>query len=225
MSLKWRFLIALLLLTMAGKGHGLSVYEPLCPTTLARQEQPLTNAQQARRMFNQVYDMVFGKQGATLHYSVNIIGVFKTEGTIWYKEKKSKFIDEKYDAYSDGTTYWRAERKKKEVTVFDMNDDKRDKYATKFQFKPDNYDYSIKRDDRHYWITLKAKRGVKGIKEARVQLDIRTRHPQAIRVKLGIFHTTVKISNFKAGGIPDNIFVFDKGRYADYRMVDKRKKG
>lgn len=183
------------------------------------------NGVQARKMFDQVYDMVFGEQGATLHYAVNIIGMYKTEGTIWYKGKKSKFVDEKYDAYSDGTTYWRAERKKREVTVFNMNDEGRDKYATKFKFDPDNYDYSIRRDDNHYWITLKAKRGVKGIKEARVQLDIRTRHPQAIRIKLGIFHTTIKISNFKTGGIGDNLFVFDKRRYAGYRFIDKRKTG
>lgn len=181
------------------------------------------NEQQARKMFDQVYDMVFGPQGSSLHYSVNIIGLFKTEGTIWYKGKKSKFVDEKYDAYSDGVTYWRAERKKQEVLVYSMNDPSRDKYATKFKFSPDNYQYSISRDDKAYWITLKAKRGVKGIKEARVQLDLHTRYPQAIRVKLGIFHTTVKITNFKTGGISDQIFVFDKHRYPGYTIVDKRK--
>ena len=174
-------------------------------------------------MFDQVYDMVFGPQGSSLHYSVNIIGLFKTEGTIWYKGKKSKFVDEKYDAYSDGVTYWRAERKKQEVLVYSMNDPSRDKYATKFKFSPDNYQYSISRDDKAYWITLKAKRGVKGIKEARVQLDLHTRYPQAIRIKLGIFHTKVKITNFKTGGISDQLFVFDKHRYPSYTIVDKRK--
>lgn len=184
--------------------------------------QTNSNERQARKMFNQIYDMVFGAQGSTLHYSVNIIGIYKTNGTIWYKEKKSKFVDEKYDAYSDGTTYWRADRKKKTVTIFDMNDDSRDKYSTKFKFSPDNYTYSIKRDDSHYWLTLKAKKGVKGIKEARVQLDLHTRHPQSIRIKVGIFHTTIKISNFKSGGISDKVFVFDKQKYPGYKYIDKR---
>ena len=49
------------------------------------------NSRQARRIFNQAYQQVFGEQGATLHYDVNIIGIYKTNGTIWYKGKKSKF--------------------------------------------------------------------------------------------------------------------------------------
>ena len=120
--------------------------------------------------------------------------------------------------------YWRAERKKKEVLVYSMNDEDRDKYASKFKFEPDNYRYSISRDDKGYWITLTAKKGVKGIKEAIVLLDLKHRHPQSIRLKVGIFHTTIKITNFRTGGISDQLFVFDKRRYADYTLVDKRKK-
>ena len=184
--------------------------------------QTTANERQARQMFNQVYEMVFGPQGSTLHYSVNIIGIYKTEGTIWYKGKKSKFVDERFDAYSDGVSYWRVERKKKVVHIYSMNDDNRDKYSTKFKFSPDNYNYNIERDDKNYFITLKAKKSVKGIKEARVKLDLHTRHPQSIRVKVGIFHTTVKISNFKSGGISDQIFVFNKQKYPGFEVVDNR---
>ena len=45
------------------------------------------NSRQARRIFNEVYEKTFGNEGSTLHYAVNIIGIFKTEGTIWYKNK------------------------------------------------------------------------------------------------------------------------------------------
>ena len=106
------------------------------------------NERQARQMFDDIYHKVFGSEGATLHYAVNIIGLYKTEGTIWYKGKKSKFIDEKYDAYNDGVNYWRAERTKKEVLVYSMNDEDRDKAASVFQFVPDNYRYRISRDDK-----------------------------------------------------------------------------
>ncbi len=183
------------------------------------------NERQARQMFNQVYDMVFGAQGSSLHYSVNIIGVFKTEGSIWYKGKKSKFIDEKYDAYSDGVTYWRADRKKKEVAIYSMNDDNKDKYQSKFKFEPDDYEYSIARDEKVYWITLKLKKGRKGMKEVRAELDVKTRYPRALRIKVGIFHVTVKITNFKTGGISDNIFVFDKQHYPNYKYIDHRGEG
>ena len=120
----------------------------------ALQEQS-ANARQARQIFDRTYQMVFGAQGSTLHYAVNLIGIYKTEGTIWYKGKKSKFVDEKYNAFSDGFTYYLVERKKKTVTIYDANSDKRDKYATKFKFEPENFLYSIADSDEGFIITLK----------------------------------------------------------------------
>lgn len=193
----------------------------LFPLGIQAQETP--NAQQARRMFDQAYQMVFGPEGSQLHYAVNIIGIYKTEGTIWTKGKKSKFIDEKYIAWNDDVTYYRLERKKKTITIYDAHSEERDKYATKFKFTPDNYTYSIKNDEKKgYYITLKAKKGVKGIKEARVLLDHHTHYPINVRVKVGLFHTTIKISNFKVGGIPDQMFTFPRSQYLDYKFIDKR---
>lgn len=160
-------------------------------------------------MFDEAYQMMYGPQGSQLQYSVNIVGLYKTQGTIWTKGKKSKFIDEKYVAWNDDVTYYRLERKKKTITIFGAHSEERDKYASKFKFSPDNYTYSIKDDpQKGYYITLKAKKNVKGIKEARVLLDHHTHYPINVRVKVGIFHTTIKISNFKVGGITDQLFVF-----------------
>ena len=176
-------------------------------------------------MFMDTYNMVYGTQGSQLHYAVNIIGIYKTEGTIWTKGKKSKFIDEKYIAWNDDVTYYRLERKKNRVVIYDAHSEERDKYATKFKFEPSNYTYSIKDTKEGYAITLKAKRGVKGIKEARCLLDKRTRYPISVRIKVGIFHTTIKISNFKAGGITDDLFRFPREQYSakKYEYEDMRK--
>ncbi len=186
------------------------------------QENETPNAQQARRVFNETYKMVFGEQGSQLHYKVNIIGIYKTEGTIWTKGKKSKFIDEKYIAWNNDVTYYRLERKKHTVTVYDAHSDERDKYATKFKFEPENYTYSIKDSPEGYYITLKAKKGVKGIKEARCLLDKKNRYPVSVRVKVGIFHTTIKISEFKVGGITDQLFEFPREQYKECKFVDKK---
>ena len=188
------------------------------------QAQESPNAQLARRMFDEAYQLVYGPEGSQLHYAVNIIGIYKTEGTIWTKGKKSKFIDEKYIAWNDDVTYYRLERKKKTITVYGAHSEERDKYAAKFKFTPDNYTYSIKDDPKKgYYITLKAKKGVKGIKEARVLLDHYTHYPINVRVKVGIFHTTIKISNFKVGGITDSFFTFPKSQYQNgYKFIDKR---
>ena len=185
------------------------------------QENETPNAQQARRVFNETYKMVFGEQGSQLHYKVNIIGIYKTEGTIWTKGKKSKFIDEKYIAWNNDVTYYRLERKKHTVTVYDAHSDERDKYATKFKFEPENYTYSIKDAPEGYYITLKAKKGVKGIKEARCLLDKKNRYPVSVRVKVGIFHTTIKISEFKVGGITDQLFEFPREQYSSCKFIYK----
>jgi hypothetical protein len=195
----------------------------LLATLAVHGEDHLTpNEQQARRMFMDIYNKVYGNEGASLHYKVNIIGIYKTEGTIWTKGKKSKFTDERYTAWNDDVTYYRYERKKNTVTVYNAHSEERDKYATKFKFEPDNYKYSIKDSSKGYNITLKAKKGVKGIKEARVLIDKKTRHPLSIRIKVGIFHTTIKISNFKAGGISDNLFHFPREQYRNCEFIDKR---
>ena len=191
---------------------------------LGVQAQEDANAKQARRMFDEAYQMMYGPEGSQLTYAVNIIGLYKTQGTIWTKGKKSKFIDEKYIAWNDDVTYYRLERKKKTITIFDAHSEERDKYASKFKFLPDNYTYSIKNDaQKGYYITLKAKKGVKGIKEARVLLDHHTHYPISVRVKVGIIHTTIKISNFKVGGITDQMFTFPKVQYqSGYKYIDKR---
>ena len=190
--------------------------------SIQAQEHETPNAKQARRLFMETYNMVYGEQGSQLHYKVNIIGIYKTEGTIWTKQKKSKFVDERYIAWNDDVTYYRLERKKNRITIYDAHSDERDKYATKFKFSPDNYTYSIKDSKEGYYITLRAKKGVKGIKEARCLLDKKTRYPISVRIKLGIFHTTIKISNFKVGGIDDQLFVFPKDQYKSCEYVDKR---
>ncbi len=190
--------------------------------TLHAKTHETPNAQQARRMFNETFQMIYGEQGSQLHYAVNIIGIYKTEGTIWTKGKKSKFIDEKYIAWNDDVTYYRLERKKHRIVIYDAHSDERDKYATKFKFDPNNYTYSIKDSKEGYYITLKAKKGVSGIKEARCLLDKKTRYPISVRIKVGIFHTTIKISNVKIGGIKDEFFTFPRNNYKDYEYIDNR---
>ena len=92
----------------------------LCATIgLQAQNKETPNAQQARRIFNETFKMIYGEQGSQLHYKVNIIGIYKTEGTIWTKGKKSKFVDEKYIAWNDDVTYYRLERKKNRVVIYD----------------------------------------------------------------------------------------------------------
>lgn len=190
--------------------------------TLALPAKKLTNEQWAKEVFDHTYQMVFGSQGSTLHYAVNLIGIYKTEGTIWYKGNKSKFVESRYMAWNDGTNYYRHDRKHGTVEIYSANSDQKDKYASKFKFDPDNFCYSLAESGDNYVITLKAKKSLKGIREVKALINKQTRAPKSLRIKLAFFWTTVKISNFKSGGIDDKVFVFPQSQYKNCKMIDKR---
>lgn len=180
------------------------------------------NARQARRIFNSAYQQVFGEQGASLHYDVNITGIYKTNGTIWYKGRKSKFEDAKMKSWNDGTTVYHFKRKKKEVEIHNAKKNKSDKYSQKFKFEPENFNYSIAEQQEGLMVTLKAKKGVKGIKEVHALLERRTYHPIKVRIRISFIWATIKISDFKSGGLTDEDLRFPIEQYKDYKFVDKR---
>lgn len=180
------------------------------------------NSRQARRIFNQAYQQVFGEQGATLHYDVNITGLYKTSGTIWYKGRKSKFEDAKMKSWNDGQVVYIVKRKKKEVEIHDAKNNKSDKYSSKFKFVPENFDYSVSEDPEGLMLTLKAKKGKKGIKEVRALVERKTYNPISVRVKISFIWTTIKISDFKSGDITDAVLRFPREDYRGYKYVDKR---
>ena len=189
-------------------------------TSVQAEDNP--NARQARRIFNQAYQQVFGEQGATLRYDVNIIGIYKTYGTIWYKGKKSKFVDAKMNSWNDGETVYTIKKKKKEVEIHSAKNNKTDKYSSKFKFEPENFDYSIANHEQGLMLTLKAKKGAKGIKEIHALVKRQSYEPISVRIKIAFIWTTITISNFKSGGITDEMLRFPAEKYKDYKFVDKR---
>ena len=74
-------------------------------SVLGMHAQENANTRQARKMFDEVYEKVFGKQGASLHYKVNVANLYKTDGTIWYQGKKSKYMSKSSKSWNDGV--WR----------------------------------------------------------------------------------------------------------------------
>ena len=187
------------------------------------QAEDTPNSRQARRIFNSAYQKVFGEQGATLYYDVNIIGIYKTNGMIWYKGKKSKFEDAKMNSWNDGTTvYTIKKKKKKEVEIHSAKNNKSDKYSSKFKFEPENFDYSIAEHPEGLMISLKAKKGKKGIKEVHALVKRQSYDPISVRIKIAFVWTTIKILHFRSGGITDEMLRFPKEKYKDYEFVDKR---
>jgi hypothetical protein len=186
------------------------------------QAQESANSRQARRIFNNAYQQVFGEQGATLHYDVNITGIYKTHGTIWYKGKKSKFDEARMTSWNDGKYVYTFKKKKREVELHTAKNNKSDKYSRKFKFDPANYNYSIAETDEGLLVTLKLIKGRKGMKEIHALLEHKTYHPISVRIKIAFIWTTIKISDFQSGGITDEMLRFPKEQFKDYKFVDKR---
>jgi hypothetical protein len=141
------------------------------------------------------------------------------------KGKKQKFVDEKVNTWNDGTTAYMCYRKRKTVEIHHANSDKKDKYSGRFKFSLDDFNYSIAKDPEGLLITLKQKKKAKGtIKEVRALISEPELEPVRLRIKVAFFWTTVKISNFKSGGITDDLFVFPRKNYQEgWKFVDKRK--
>ncbi|MBR0165331.1 MAG: hypothetical protein IJQ13_00415, partial [Prevotella sp.] len=99
---------------------------------------------------------------------------------------------------------------------------KSDKYSSKFKFEPENFDYSISEQSEGLMLTLKAKKGKKGIKEVHALVKRLSYEPISVRIKIAFIWTTIRISNFRSGGITDEMLRFPMEKYKDYEFVDKR---
>lgn len=192
---------------------------PTPVTTHADQGTP-----EARQLFEQVYESVFGPQGSTLHYDVNLIGVYKTAGTIWYKGKKSRFSDARVDSWNDGHTVYSVNRKKKVVNIYDATRGDYDKYASKFKFTLDDFTYSMERTTEGIWFTLRQRQGARGtVKLVKALVNSETLVPVLVKIKVALFWANIHITNFRSGNISDELFQFPFVTYAQgYRFLDHR---
>lgn len=182
------------------------------------------NSDEARKLFDKVYNLAFGPQGSHIKYSVNILGIYKTEGTIEYKGKKQRYQEARYMSWNDGKTAYMVDKKKKTIGVFDADDDNKDKYLSKFKYDVKDYNFSYKAKGEKYEITASLKNpSFFGIKEVVAIVNQKTLHPESMNIKLAIFRTTVKIVEFRSGNIDDKIFIFPSERFKDYEYIEHRK--
>lgn len=178
----------------------------------------------ARQEFEKIYNMVFGPQGSTLRYDVNIIGIYKTHGVIWYKGKKQCFSDERVNTWNDGVTAYMVYKKKKTIEIHHANSEKKDKYSSKFKFSLDDFTYAMHEEKGNIIYDLKQKKHAKGtVKEVVATVDKNTLTPKSLKLKVAFFWVKIKISNFRSGNVSDAQFVFPADRYKEgYKVIDHR---
>lgn len=184
---------------------------------------PKSNAEQARILFNKVYNKVFGQQGCTLSYSINIIGLYKTAGTVTMRGKrKMHYTEKRYHGWMDGKTLYRADTKKHVVDIFDPDKQDKDNMVSQYTYDLAKFKYSWESSDEGIVINIDAPKGSKGISHAKAVLDRHTLNPIAVKVKVAFFWTTVKITGFRTGHVNDALFVFPRNQFKSYKFVDHR---
>ena len=203
----------------------------LCMITLAQgrthvgeQDTGMTpNERQARRIFQTAYNHIFGPEGVRFSYKINILHLYKEEGTACYKGNKSKSQHKNTIIWDNGDLKHIVRQNKHIVELHDPKVNKKDDKLQKFKFYPDDFTYSIAEAPEGFLVTLKAKSGAKGsIRQVQALLTRGDYYPKRLRIKVTIFWATITFADFQAGGINDDIFVFPKKRYADYKVIDER---
>jgi hypothetical protein len=179
--------------------------------------------EEARELFDKVFNMVFGPEGSSLSYSVNIVGLYKTQGDVVYKDKKINYEEKRFAAWEDGKVAYMVDKEKKKVDIHDFDDDKKDKYLSMFKYDLNNFAYSYKVKGDYYELTAKVKNSkFFGIRSVTALVRKSNLHPVSLSIKLAFLTTTVQISNFRSGNIDESVFTFPKHRFTDYQYIDHR---
>lgn len=218
-----------LLQTKAQKKHQrrlLCVLLFLCLITLPHlsvSAQDTPNARQAKRVFTTAWNHIYGSKGVKFHYKINILSLYKEEGASWNKGDMSKSEHKNTIIYSDDKLKYIVRTNKKIVELHDPKVNKADDKLQMFKFEPDSYTYSIAKDPEGLLVTLvaKPKANVK-MKRIEALLTSGNYYPLRLRIKVSIFWATITFTDFQAGDINDEVFIFPKEKYKDYKTVDLR---
>ena len=189
--------------------------------TAVAQDTP--NARQAKRVFNTAWNQIYGEKGVTFHYKINILHLYKEEGTSWNKGDLARSEHKNTLLFSDGNLKHIVRTNKKVVELHDPKVNKADEKLQMFKFEPDSYNYSIAKEGDDLLVTLvaKPKTNVK-MKKIEALLTQGNYYPKRLRIKVSIFWATITFSNFKAGDIEDSVFIYPEEKYKDYKVVDLR---
>lgn len=192
-------------------------------STVSASAQETANARQAKRVFNTAWNHIYGKKGVRFHYKIDILHLYKEEGTSWNKGDKAKSEYKDSKMWNNGDVKYILREKKGIVEIHDPKVNKKNDKLQMFKFEPDSYNYSIAKDPDGLQVTLEAKPGAKvKMKKIIALLTPGNYYPKKLRIKVSIFWATISFSDFQAGNIDDSVFEFPKEKYSNYKIVDER---
>lgn len=192
-------------------------------TTPTKKTAKKTDSEEGKVLFQKVYNMIFGTQGSSFGYEVNIAGLYKTKGFVAYHGKKQYYDDSHATVWEDGVTSYQFSKKKKVVNIYSCNDPERNKWMNKFKFEPDKFTYSCKTEGEFYILSARLKKhSMFGLREIVGKVYKKNLYPVSMTAKLPLIQAVVTITNFHSGVTDDAIFVYPREKYKSYEVIDNR---
>ncbi|MBP3775235.1 MAG: outer-membrane lipoprotein carrier protein LolA [Bacteroidaceae bacterium] len=180
---------------------------------------------EAEQVLDRTLALMTHPGGTRFNYKFHLGRLFNRYGTFIYKQDKSLSWNTKEMVWADGKTVWALDRRKRIVRIMNPSQSRKGLKGMDEQMAMarTDYDVTMHEEGNEYVLTLKAKTKKADAREAQVWIEKKSYHPLRVKLKISVFWGTVEISDFRTGNYKDSMFSFPKEKYADVKMVDKRK--
>ena len=181
-------------------------------------------AAQAARILDKTAGVIGRKGGASANFSVSGKSLGATSGTIAIKGNKFYANTPKTTVWFNGKTQWTYMNTTNEVNVTNPNEAKQAqmnpyKFITIYKT---GYNLSMKSVGNSYQIHMTAQNKQRSLQELYITINKRTYNPSNVRMLQGKNWTIIKISNFKANNLSNDIFSFNSKDYPKAEIIDLR---
>ncbi len=181
-------------------------------------------SQTAQQVLDKTAKVIGNKSGASANFSMSSAKYGSASGTIAIKGNKFNAHTAQATVWYDGKTQWTYLKKTNEVNVstptqaqqMTMNP------YTFINIYKTGYKMDMKSAGGNYEVHLTAQNQKRTVQELYITIDKKTYVPSQVKMRQGGTWSTIKISNFKAKGIPNSTFVFNSKDFPSAEVVDLR---
>lgn len=180
------------------------------------------NATQARKILDKTASIIGNKNGASANFSIS--GKYgNTSGTISIKGNKFNARTAQAIVWFDGKTQWTYVKANQEVNI-NTPTEAQQQSMNPYKFiniYKNGFNLSMKNVTGGWQIHMYATNQKRTIKEMYITIG-KNYLPQTVKMRQSNGWTTIKVSNFKAQKLNDNIFRFNAKDYPQAEVIDLR---
>lgn len=183
------------------------------------------NEGQARQIVMKTLDLIQAPSGIQMDYHVQFTRLFSKEGVVALKGNMFHRESKRTEEWYDGTNHWSLNKASQKLKLNMPSEYGNDKDLGEYlqQVRTD-YNFTLDNTQKHWVITLKAKKDAKvDIKEAVAYINRATYEPVQVKMKWSIFWLTLDILSMKKVSYPDSYYRFDQSKHPNVKIIVKKK--